>query len=84
MDVRDVSLTEGILRVGLYLGQVCAVVGISRAQADYWTGKARIETRGKQRVYEYEAVAQLARIKAGVDAGLSLGAAIERSRAVAE
>jgi hypothetical protein len=84
MNVRDMTLAEGILRVGLYLGQVCAVVGISKAQADYWTGKARIETRGKQRVYDYEAVLQLARIKAGVDAGLSLGAAIEQSRALAE
>jgi DNA-binding transcriptional MerR regulator len=83
MDARDATLADGILRVGLYLGQVSAIVGISKAQLDYWTGKARIETRGKQRIYDYAAVVRLAEIKAGVDAGLSLAAAIERSRALA-
>jgi DNA-binding transcriptional MerR regulator len=75
------TLADRVTRIGFTLGQVCEIVGITKTRLDYWTVKARIPTRGrKQRIYDYAAVELVAGIKAGVDRGLSLAAAIEQAR----
>jgi DNA-binding transcriptional MerR regulator len=77
----DPQLAARVAGVGLSLGQVCDVVGITKAQLNYWTLKGRISTSGrKQRIYEFESLQLVDRIKAGVDRGLSLSAAIELAR----
>ncbi|MHB8468609.1 MAG: MerR family transcriptional regulator [Gaiellaceae bacterium] len=77
----ELGLLEKVASVGLYLGQVCQIAGISKAQLDYWTVKARIPTTGKkQRIYGFESLGLVMRIKQGVDSGLHLAIAIERSR----
>ena len=44
---------EHLDKIELYLGQVCAIAGISKMQLDYWTNKAQIPTKGKkQRIYD--------------------------------
>jgi DNA-binding transcriptional MerR regulator len=65
----------------LYLGQVCAIAGISKMQLDYWTNKARIPTKGKkQRIYDMDAVETVMLIKQARDKGLNLGAAIDAAQ----
>ena len=65
----------------LYLGQVCALAGVSKVQLDYWTTKAEIPTRGrKQRVYDVRALELVMLIKQAKDNGLSLPAAIAAAR----
>ena len=68
-------------RIGLYLGQVCRLAGISKMQLDYWTNKAQIPTGGKkQRIYDRAAIETVLLIKQGRDKGLNLTAAIEEAR----
>jgi DNA-binding transcriptional MerR regulator len=68
-------------KIELYLGQVCAIAGISKMQLDYWTNKAQIPTKGKkQRIYDMDAVETVMLIKQAKDKGLNLGAAIDAAR----
>lgn len=79
--LEPINLAEHLDKVELYLGQVCAMAGISKMQLDYWTNKAQIPTKGKkQRIYDMEAVETVMLIKQGKDKGLNLGAAIEAAR----
>ena len=82
VDLLDpIDLAEHLDKIELYLGQVCAIAGISKMQLDYWTTKAEIPTRGrKQRVYDMEAVELVMLIKQAKDKGLNLGAAISAAR----
>jgi DNA-binding transcriptional MerR regulator len=76
-----IDLNAEIADVGLYLGQVCRIAGISKMQLSYWTTKARIPTAGnKQRIYHRQALEMVVLIKRGVDSGLQLAAAIEAAR----
>ena len=51
--LEPVDMAEHLDKIELYLGQVCAVAGISKMQLDYWTNKAQIPTKGKkQRIYD--------------------------------
>jgi len=76
-----IEMVEHLDKIELYLGQVCAVAGISKMQLDYWTNKAQIQTKGKkQRIYDMEAVETVMLIKQGKDKGLNLGAAIDAAR----
>ena len=55
--LEPVNLSEHLDKIELYLGQVCAIAGISKMQLDYWTNKAQIPTKGKkQRIYDMDAV----------------------------
>ena len=55
--LEPVDIPSRLDQLDLYLGQVCAVAGISKMQLDYWTTKAGIETRGrKQRTYDMHSV----------------------------
>src|SRR6476646_5117022 len=74
-------MVEHLDKIELYLGQVCAIAGISKMQLDYWTNKAQIPTKGKkQRIYDMDAVETVMLIKQAKDKGLNLGAAIGRRR----
>jgi hypothetical protein len=76
-----VDLSQHLDKIGLYLGQVCQVAGISKMQLDYWTERAGIPTKGrKQRIYDREAIETVMLIKQARDRGLSLATAIEAAR----
>lgn len=76
-----INLNAEIADVGLYLGQVCQIAGISKMQLNYWTTKARIPTAGKkQRIYHRQSLELVVRIKRGLDNGLQLASAIEAAR----
>jgi MerR family transcriptional regulator, global nitrogen regulator len=76
-----VDISSRLDQLDLYLGQVCAVAGISKMQLDYWTTKAGIETRGrKQRTYDMRSVELVMLIKQAKDKGMTLAAAIEAAR----
>lgn len=78
--LEPIDLAEHLGKVELYLGQVCRIAGISKMQLDYWTNKAQIPTKGKQRIYDMDAVETVMLIKQGKDKGLNLGAAIDAAR----
>ncbi|HYY33625.1 MAG TPA: MerR family transcriptional regulator [Gaiellaceae bacterium] len=79
--LEPVNISEHLNKIELYLGQVCAVAGISKMQLDYWTNKAQIPTKGrKQRIYDMDAVETVMLIKQGKDKGLNLSTAIEAAR----
>ena len=79
--LEPIDMAEHLGKIELYLGQVCAIAGISKMQLDYWTNKAQIPTKGKkQRIYDMDAVETVMLIKQGKDKGLNLGAAIEAAR----
>jgi DNA-binding transcriptional MerR regulator len=79
--LEPIDMTQHLGKIELYLGQVCAVAGISKMQLDYWTNKAQIPTKGKkQRIYDMEAVETVMLIKQAKDKGLNLGAAIDAAR----
>ena len=80
--LEPIDMVDHLGKVELYLGQVCAIAGISKMQLDYWTNKAQIPTKGKkQRIYDIDAIETVLLIKQGKDKGMSLGAAIEAARA---
>ena len=79
--LEPIDITQHLVKVELYLGQVCQIAGISKMQLDYWTNKAQIPTKGKkQRIYDMEAVETVMLIKQAKDKGLNLGAAIDAAR----
>lgn len=83
--LEPVDIAQHLDKIELYLGQVCAVAGISKMQLDYWTNKAQIPTKGrKQRVYDMDAVETVMLIKQAKDKGLNLTAAIETARSFKE
>jgi DNA-binding transcriptional MerR regulator len=76
--LEPIDMAEHLDKIELYLGQVCAIAGISKMQLDYWTNKAQIPTKGKkQRIYDMDAVETVMLIKQAKDKGLNLGAAID-------
>ena len=76
--LEPVDIPARLDQLDLYLGQVCAVAGISKMQLDYWTNKAQIPTKGKkQRIYDMDALETVMLIKQGKDKGLNLSTAIE-------
>jgi DNA-binding transcriptional MerR regulator len=76
--LEPIDMSEHLDKIELYLGQVCAIAGISKMQLDYWTNKAHIPTKGrKQRIYDMDAVETVMLIKQAKDKGLNLGAAID-------
>jgi len=76
--LEPIDMVDHLGKVELYLGQVCAIAGISKMQLDYWTNKAQIPTKGKkQRIYDMDAVETVMLIKQAKDKGLNLAAAIE-------
>jgi DNA-binding transcriptional MerR regulator len=79
--LEPINIADHLGKVELYLGQVCAIAGISKMQLDYWTNKAQIPTKGrKQRIYDIEALETVMLIKQAKDKGLNLGAAIDAAR----
>ena len=79
--LEPVDISEHLDKIELYLGQVCAVAGISKMQLDYWTNKAQIPTKGrKQRIYDMDAVETVMLIKQAKDKGLNLEAAIDAAK----
>ena len=79
--LEPVNLSEHLDKIELYLGQVCAVAGISKMQLDYWTNKAQIPTKGKkQRIYDIDALELVMLIKQAKDKGLNLTAAIDAAK----
>ena len=79
--LEPIDMAEHLDKIELYLGQVCAIAGISKMQLDYWTNKAQIPTKGKkQRIYDMQAVETVMLIKQAKDKGLNLGAAIDAAR----
>jgi hypothetical protein len=79
--LEPIDMAEHLDKIELYLGQVCAIAGISKMQLDYWTNKAQIPTKGKkQRIYDMDAVETVMLIKQAKDKGLNLGAAIDAAR----
>jgi DNA-binding transcriptional MerR regulator len=79
--LEPVDISAHLDKIELYLGQVCAVAGISKMQLDYWTNKAQIPTKGrKQRIYDMDAVETVMLIKQAKDKGLNLQTAIETAR----
>src|SRR5436309_16026683 len=79
--LEPIDMAEHLSKVELYLGQVCAIAGISKMQLDYWTNKAQIPTKGKkQRIDDMDAVETVMLIKQAKDKGLNLGAAIDATR----
>ncbi len=79
--LEPIDMVEHLDKMELYLGQVCAIAGISKMQLDYWTNKARIPTKGKkQRIYDMDAVETVMLIKQARDKGLNLGAAIDAAQ----
>ena len=82
--LEPIDMAEHLDKIELYLGQVCAIAGISKMQLDYWTNKAQIPTKGKkQRIYDMDAVETVMLIKQAKDKGLNLGAAIDAAAASA-
>jgi DNA-binding transcriptional MerR regulator len=80
-ELDPVDVAARLDRIGLYLGQVCRLAGISKMQLDYWTNKAQIPTGGKkQRIYDLAAIETVLLIKQGRDKGLNLGDAIDAAR----
>ena len=66
--LEPIDMAEHLDKLELYLGQVCAVAGISKMQLDYWTNKAQIPTKGKkQRIYDMDAVETVMLIKQAKD-----------------
>ena len=62
--LEPIDMAEHLDKIELYLGQVCAIAGISKMQLDYWTNKAQIPTKGKkQRIYDMDAVETVMLIK---------------------
>src|SRR3954465_5288389 len=79
--LEPIDMAEHLGKIELYLGQVCAIAGISKMQLDYWTNKAQIPTKGKkQRIYDIDALETVMLIKQAKDKGLNLGAAIDAAR----
>src|SRR5438094_3059564 len=79
--LEPIDMAEHLDKIELYLGQVCAIAGISKMQLDYWTNKAQIPTKGrKQRIYDINALETVMLIKQAKDKGLNLGAAIDAAR----
>src|ERR1700752_301478 len=79
--LEPIDMAQHLGKIELYLGQVCAVAGISKMQLDYWTNKAQIPTKGKkQRIYDMDAVETVMLIKQAKDKGPNLGAAIDAAR----
>ncbi len=79
--LEPIDIADHLDKVELYLGQVCAIAGISKMQLDYWTNKAQIPTKGrKQRIYDADALETVMLIKQAKDKGLNLGAAIDATR----
>jgi DNA-binding transcriptional MerR regulator len=79
--LEPIDIADHLGKVELYLGQVCAIAGISKMQLDYWTNKAQIPTKGrKQRIYDIDALETVMLIKQAKDKGLNLGAAIDATR----
>ncbi len=79
--LEPIEMIDHLDKIELYLGQVCAIAGISKMQLDYWTNKAQIPTKGKkQRIYGMHEVETVMLIKQGKDKGLNLGAAIDAAR----
>jgi DNA-binding transcriptional MerR regulator len=79
--LEPIDMAAHLDKIELYLGQVCAIAGISKMQLDYWTNKAQIPTKGrKQRIYDMNAVETVMLIKQAKDKGLNLGAAIDAAR----
>ena len=79
--LEPIDMAEHLDKIELYLGQVCAIAGISKMQLDYWTTKAGIETHGKkQRTYDGHSVELVMLIKQAKDKGMTLPAAIEAAR----
>ncbi len=79
--LEPIDMAEHLDKIELYLGQVCAIAGISKMQLDYWTNKAQIPTKGKkQRIYDMAAVETVMLIKQAKDKGLNLGAAIDAAQ----
>ena len=79
--LEPIDMAEHLDKIELYLGQVCAIAGISKMQLDYWTNKAQIPTKGrKQRIYDRRAIETVMLIKQGRDKGLGLASAIEAAR----
>src|SRR5215831_11034407 len=79
--LEPIDMAEHLDKIELYLGQVCAIAGISKMQLDYWTNKAQIPTKGrKQRIYDADALETVMLIKQAKDKGLNLGAAIDAAR----
>ena len=79
--LEPIDMSEHLGKIELYLGQVCAIAGISKMQLDYWTNQAQIPTKGKkQRIYDMDAVETVMLIKQAKDKGLTLGAAIDAAR----
>src|ERR1700761_9294951 len=79
--LETIDLSEHLSEIELYLSQVCRPAGNSKLQADYWTNKAQIPTKGKkQRIYDMDAIETVMLIKQAKDKGLNLGAAIDAAR----
>jgi DNA-binding transcriptional MerR regulator len=79
--LEPIDIAQHLDKIELYLGQVCALVGISKMQLDYWTNKAHIPTKGrKQRIYDIDAIETVMLIKQAKDKGLNLGAAIDAAQ----
>jgi DNA-binding transcriptional MerR regulator len=79
--LEPIDMAEHLSKIELYLGQVCAIAGISKMQLDYWTNKAQIPTKGKkQRIYDMDALELVMLIKQAKDKGLNLSAAIDAAR----
>jgi DNA-binding transcriptional MerR regulator len=78
-----VDVTDGSLHPAGFRGpQVCAIVGITYRQLDYWArtdllrpSVADAKGSGSQRVYSYRDLVELKVIKSLLDAGVGLGAA---------
>jgi len=47
--LEPIEMVDHLDKIELYLGQVCAIAGISKMQLDYWTNKAQIPTKGKEK-----------------------------------
>src|SRR5580765_1030666 len=79
--LEPIDMAEHLDKIELYLGQVCAIAGISKMQLDYWTNKAQIPTKGKkQRIYDIDALETVMLIKQAKDKGLNLCGALEAAR----
>ena len=79
--LEPIDMAEHLDKIELYLGQVCAIAGISKMQLDYWTNKAQIPTQGQEAAdLRHGAVETVMLIKQAKDKGLNLGAAIDAAR----
>src|ERR1700753_2833961 len=83
--LEPIDMAEHLGKIELYLGQVCAIAGISKMQLDYWTNKAQIPTKGKkQRIYDMDAVETVMLMRQGKTRALTLGAASAAARSFRE